>query len=215
MDTSVPSGRTDGRARPALVIAIVAAVVTAVVATLLPGALRGSASAQTPQNPVPGIGQAGSGTIRVELSGIAAGPPNSAEQRQGIRATFFDGELEAVRDAGSGQATGQVQFEPIVFRHAFGYASPAISRAAATGRRLQRAVFTVTEPGGRATHRITLRDVLVVRVKQYLPDASANDGLVARVPLQEEVALAFGGIEWCAVSAGGPETCTSAEPGGR
>ncbi len=173
-------------------LVVVAAAVLALVAL---GPLR-RASADT----LPGVGQAGSDRLVVTLSGISDG---------GIQAVSYEASL--TKPVSAGQATGKTVLSPVVFRHAFDESTPLIARAASQNQLVARVVFTAYQPTGEPKLRITLRNVTVQGVRQYLPDTNANDNLVARVPLLEEVTLAYRSIEWCAYSNRGTPVCTVAD----
>ncbi len=182
-------------------LAALGAVAVAVLTAVLLGPLRPAAAADA----VPGVGQAGSDRVLVELRGINDGSP--------LTATSYEASVTQPAPSGGsggGGSAGKATFSNVVFRHAYDANSPQIARTAATGRRLPAAVFTVSATGGSPKLRITLRDVLVVGSRQYLPDVNADERLVARVPMLEEVSLSYGAIEWCSYAAGSSTpTCTS------
>ncbi len=182
-------------------LAALGAVAVAVLAAVLLGPLRPAAAADA----VPGVGQAGSDRVLVELRGINDGSP--------LTATSYEASVTQPAPSGGsggGGSAGKATFSNVVFRHAYDANSPQIARTAATGRRLPAAVFTVSATGGSPKLRITLRNVLVVGSRQYLPDVNADERLVARVPMLEEVSLSYEAIEWCSYPAGSSTpTCTS------
>jgi len=180
--------------------AALGAVVDALLAALLLGPLRPAAAADA----VPGVGQAGSDRVLVELRGINDGSP--------LTATSYEASVTqpAPSAGGGGGATGKAAFSPVVFRHAYDASSPLIARTVATGRRLPSAVVTAYATAGAPKLRIKLRNVLVLGSRQYLPDVNADERLVARVPMLEEVSLSYDAIEWCSYPAGSSTpACTS------
>ncbi len=182
-------------------LAALGAVVVALAAAVLLGPLRPAAAADA----VPGVGQAGSDRVLVELRGINDGSP--------LQATSYEASVTQPPTSGGGGgggSAGKPTFSNVVFRHAYDANSPLIARTAATGRRLTTAVFTAYTTAGAPKLRITLGNVLVVGSRQYLPDVNADERLVARVPVLEEVSLSYGTIEWCSYASGSSTpSCTS------
>ena len=170
-------------------LAAFAAVVVALAAAVLLGPLRPAAAADV----VPGVGQAGSDRVTLDLRNITDRAP--------IDVTSYEASVTRPASGADGSGSGKAAFSPVVFRHAYDASSPLIARAVASGRVVPLAVFTAYENGTRKM-QVTLRNVVIVGSKQYLPDTNANDALVARVPVLEEVSLSYSAIEWCSFRAG-------------
>lgn len=173
-------------------VAGVLALLAALAVALLLGPLRPASAAlpeALPPDGVPGVGQAGDQPVFVTLGGINDDAP--------LQATAFEAGLARPSTAG-GQQTGRLQLSPVVFRHAYDRTSPRIADAAARASVLRTVVVTSYSGSAELRLRVTFKDVLITKTRQYLPDVNANEALAARVPMLEEVTLAYRTAEWCA-----------------
>jgi type VI secretion system secreted protein Hcp len=124
---------------------------------------------------------------------------------KGIEVLMFESAVKAVREAGSGTATGRRAFEPIMIRKRVDKATPLLAKALVENQRIDGTFkFFRPSPSGDGTTEqfftIEIEDGRVDSIKQILPDVFIPTS--TSLPPIEEVKFVFNKITWTFVPTG-------------
>jgi type VI secretion system secreted protein Hcp len=116
-----------------------------------------------------------------------------------IECLYFEHAVKTAREAGSGQATGRRQYEPIIFRKRIDKATPLLAKALCENSVIE-ATFKFFRPNplGDGTteqyYTIELKKGRLASFKQISPDCI--DPATSTTPEMEEVGVVFHTISW-------------------
>ena len=122
-----------------------------------------------------------------------------------IECVHYEQKVGTARDAGTGQATGRRQYEPLVIRKRIDRASPLLFKALTENQKIEGVFqFFRPNPSGDGTteqfYTVTIKDGRIASVRDFLPDSLALAG--SNESALEEVTIVFTAISWVYTNGG-------------
>lgn len=129
--------------------------------------------------------------MSVVIEGANQGKIRGDTRDGAIEVAEYQHEVMTAREAGSGQATGRRQYQPLLIRKRIDKASPLLYRALVSNENLNTVTVRLADIHG-IYYTVTLRNASIAGIKQARTDSGEY----------EEISFVFQKIEWTWVDGG-------------